>query len=68
MIKKFFQSVRMACHAKLSILRYRRAFRRKTDDELRAVVEHEKGLRAWCSERSYFLLALRAECERRGME
>lgn len=53
--------------AQYSILNYEFSMRRKTDEEIRAIVDHEKGLRAWCSQRSYYLAALRKECNRRGL-
>lgn len=49
------------------IFKYELSMRRKTDDEICAIVDHEKGLRAWCSQRSYYLAALRKECNRRGL-
>lgn len=54
--------------AQYETFKYVRIMRRKTDDELRACVERERGLRAWCSQRSYYLDALRRECGRRGLE
>ena len=47
--------------------KYVLSMRQKTDEEIRAIVDHEKGLRAWCSQRSYYLAALRKECNRRGL-
>ena len=39
-----------------------------SDDKLQQTVEHErKARRGWGSERSYFLAALRGECEKRGI-
>ena len=39
-----------------------------SDDKLQQTVEHErKAHRGWGSERSYFLAALRGECEKRGI-
>lgn len=53
--------------AQYSIFKYEFSMRRKTNEEIRAIVDHERGLRAWCSQRSYFLAALRKECHRRGL-
>jgi len=53
--------------AQYEIFKYELSMRRKTDDEICAIVDHEKGLRAWCSQRSYYLAALRKECNRRGL-
>lgn len=49
------------------IFKYELSMRRKTNEEICAIVDHEKGLRAWCSQRSYYLAALRKECNRRGL-
>ena len=53
--------------AQCEIFKYELSMRRKTDDEICAIVDQEKGLRAWCSQRSYYLAALRKECDRRGL-
>lgn len=53
--------------AQYEIFKYSRSFRRMTDEQVNASVAHEKSLRAWCSQRSYYLAALRKECERRGL-
>lgn len=53
--------------AQYEIFKYELSMRRKTDDEICAIVDHEKGLRAWCSQRSYYLAALRKECDRRSL-
>lgn len=68
MIKNIFVNVKRAFFAKYSIVSYAIQLRRKTDDGIRACVEHERGLRAWCSQRSYFLAALQYECKRRGID
>ena len=34
----------------------------------RFAVDHERKVRGWGSERSYFLAALRGECEKRGID
>lgn len=54
--------------AQYEIFKYELSMRRKTDDEICAIVNHEKGLRAWCSQRSYYLAVLRKECNRRGLD
>ena len=66
-MKSLIKRVQFWLHAKCSIRKYSVRFRGMTDAELCSVVEHERGLRAWCSERSYYLAALRGECERRGV-
>lgn len=53
--------------AQYEIFKYEFSMRRKTDEQIRAIVDHEKGLRAWRSQRSYYLAALRKECDRRGL-
>ena len=53
--------------AQFETFKYVLSMRQKTDEEIRAIVDHEKGLRAWCSQRSYYLAALRKECNRRGL-
>ena len=53
--------------AQYEIFKYELTMHRKTDDEICAIVNHEKELRAWCSQRSYYLAALRKECNRRGL-
>ena len=32
------------------------------------LIDHERKVRGWGSERSYFLAALRGECEKRGID
>ena len=49
------------------VLKYIIRMRKKSDDEIRSTVDHERNLRAWCSQRSYYLAALRYECHRRGL-
>ena len=53
--------------AQYEIFKYSRSFRRMTNEQVNACVTREKCLRAWCSQRSYYLSALRKECERRGL-
>lgn len=38
-----------------------------SDEHLKQTVDHERKVRGWGSERSYFLAALRGECEKRGI-
>lgn len=57
----------MALRAQFRIFKYRMRLRRLPDADIQAIVEHESKLRAWCSERSYYLAALRSECHRRGI-
>ena len=53
--------------AQYEIVKYSRSFHCMTDEQVNACVAHEKGLRVWCSQRSYYLAALRKECDRRGL-
>ena len=53
--------------AQYETFKYEISMRRKTNEEISAIVDHEKGLRAWCSQRSYYLAALKKECNRRGL-
>lgn len=66
--KRFsFRSVSTILRAWYETFKYELSMHGKTDEEIRAIVEHEKGLRAWCSQRSYYLAALRMECKRRDL-
>lgn len=47
---------------------YETRFNEYSDEQLKATVEHERKVRGWGSERSYFLAALRTVCEQRGIE
>ena len=38
-----------------------------SDERLKQTIDHERKVRGWGSERSYFLAALRGECEKRGI-
>ena len=38
-----------------------------SDEQLKQTGDHERNVRGWVSERSYFLAALRKECEKRGI-
>lgn len=53
--------------AESRIAYYAARFAEYSDDELKQTVEHERKVRGWGSERSYFLAALRGECEKRGI-
>lgn len=64
-IKNIFSKVWL--RGQYSVCKYAIRLRRKSDDEIRSIVDHERGLRAWCSERSYYLAALRYECKRRNI-
>ena len=55
-------------HAQSRIAYYTARFAEYSDEEVRQTVEHERKGRGWCSERSYFLAALRAECKKRKID
>lgn len=54
-------------YAESRIKMYAERFAACSDDELREATEREKRCRGWAQERSYYLIALRDECERRGL-
>ena len=54
-------------YAQVRIAHYAARFAEYDDEELQATVAHERKVRGWVSERSYFLAALRAECEKRKL-
>lgn len=56
----------MAANAESRISAYAARFAAYSDERLKQTVEHERKVRGWGSERSYFLAALRGECEKRG--
>ena len=56
-----------AGYAELSISEYAARFAAYSDERLKQTVDHERKVRGWGSERSYFLAALRGECEKRGI-
>lgn len=58
----------MAVNAESRIAYYAARFAEYSDDKLQQTVEHERKVRGWGSERSYFLSALRGECEKRGID
>ena len=50
------------------ISEYAARFAAYSDERLKQTVDHERKVRGWGSERSYFLAALRGECEKRGID
>ena len=56
-----------AGYAELRISEYAARFAAYSDERLKQTVDHERKVRGWGSERSYFLAALRGECEKRGI-
>ena len=56
----------MAANAESRISAYAARFAAYSDKRLKQTVDHERKVRGWGSERSYFLAALRGECEKRG--
>ena len=65
--KKNNESV-MAANAESRISEYAARFAAYSDEHLKQTVDHERKVRGWGSERSYFLAALRGECEKRGID
>ena len=55
-------------NADLRISEYAARFAAYSDERLKQTVDHERKVRGWGSERSYFLAALRGECEKRGID
>lgn len=47
---------------------YEARFSEYSDEKIKQTVEHERKVRGWGSERSFFLAALRAACRKRGLE
>ena len=60
-------TVNVQQYAESRIAYYAARFAEYSDDKLKQTVEHERKVRGWGSERSYFLAALRGECEKRGI-
>ena len=58
----------MAANAESRISEYAARFAAYSDERLKQTVNHERKVRGWGSERSYFLAALRGECEKRGID
>ena len=54
--------------AQVRLAHYAARFAEYDDEELQATVAHERKVRGWVSERSYFLAALREECEKRHLD
>lgn len=54
--------------AESRISAYAARFAAYSDERLKQTVDHERKVRGWGSERSYFLAALRGECEKRGID
>ncbi len=57
-----------AGYAESRISEYAARFATYSDERLKQTVDHERKVRGWGSERSYFLAALRGECEKRGID
>ena len=57
-----------AGYAESRISAYAARFAAYSDERLKQTVDHERKVRGWGSERSYFLAALRGECEKRGID
>ena len=55
-------------NAESRISEYAARFAAYSDERLKQTVDHERKVRGWGSERSYFLAALRGECEKRGID
>ena len=56
-----------AGYAESRISEYAARFAAYSDEQLKRTVDHERNVRGWGSERSYFLAALRGECAKRGI-
>ena len=54
-------------YAESRISEYAARFAAYSDERLKQTIDHERKVRGWGSERSYFLAALRGECEKRGI-
>lgn len=57
----------MAANAESRISEYAARFAAYSDERFKQIIDHERKVRGWGSERSYFLAALRGECEKRGI-
>lgn len=60
-------STNITAFAKEQITKYLESFRVMTNAQVEAALLREKGCRGWTSQRSYYLAALREECERRNI-
>lgn len=49
------------------IKKYTEMFRAYSNAQVEAALARERGNRGWTSQRSYYLAALRQECEQRGI-
>ena len=58
----------MAANAESRISAYAARFAAYSDERLKQTVDHERKVRGWGSERSYFLAALRGVCKKRGID
>ena len=58
----------MAANAESRISEYAARFAAYSDERLKQTVDHERKVRGWGSAGSYFLAALRGECEKRGID
>ncbi len=56
-----------ADYAESRISEYAARFAAYSDERLKQTIDHERKVRGLGSERSYFLAALRGECEKRGI-
>lgn len=65
--KKINESI-MAANAESRISEYAARFAAYSDERLMQTIDYERKVRGWGSERSYFLAALRGECEKRGID
>lgn len=63
-----FKSLKATLFAEYSILKYIIAFQKMTNEQLNAIVLNERSCRGWCSQRSYYLAALRYICHKREIE
>ncbi len=54
-------------NAESRISEYAARFAAYSDERLKQTVDHERKVRGWGSERSYFLAALQGECKKRGI-
>lgn len=57
----------MAANAESRISEYAARFAAYSDERLKQTVDHERKVRGWGSERSYFLAVLQGECKKRGL-
>ena len=57
-----------AGYAESRFSEYAARFAAYSDERLKQTIDHERKVRGWGSERSYFLAALRGECEKRGID